>query len=106
MTEPPSPPVRLQSQRRRLLRFLSTEPMSARELSHAAGLSERDVYDHLQHLRKTLRKQACQLIVSPAACLDCHYTFRKRERLTRPGKCPICRSTHLSEPHFCLAGSQ
>jgi predicted Zn-ribbon and HTH transcriptional regulator len=102
MSEPLPPPDRLQSDRERLQQVLSADPSSARALSQAAGLSERDVLDHLQHLQKSLKIHNRRLLVTPAACLDCQFVFQKRARLTRPGKCPVCRSTHLCEPLFSL----
>jgi predicted Zn-ribbon and HTH transcriptional regulator len=44
-------------------------------------------------------------VVTPATCRDCHFVFHKRTRLTRPGKCPLCRSTRLSEPMFSLTST-
>lgn len=90
--------------RERLVQALSKEPVSARALSKAVSLTEREVVAHLQHLQKTLKTQNRRLILTPATCLDCQFVFQKRERLTRPGKCPVCRSTHLSEPLFSLDG--
>ena len=102
MSEPRPPHDRRQSDREHLLQFLSAEPLAARALSRAAGLSEREVLDHLQHLQKSLKIHNRRLLVTPAACIDCQFVFQKRARLTRPGKCPVCRSTHLCEPLFSL----
>lgn len=38
----------------------------------------------------------------PAQCLGCGFIFSKRERLTRPGKCPVCRHGQISEPLFAV----
>ena len=100
MSEPYPPPGRLKSDRDRLLQSLSAEPRSVRTLSRAAGLSEREVLAHLHHLQKSLKAQGRRLLVEPAVCLDCRFVFHKRTRLSRPGKCPVCRSTHLSDPLF------
>jgi predicted Zn-ribbon and HTH transcriptional regulator len=102
VTEPFPPPERAETAREELLRALSSTPATARCLSQAAGLSEKEVFHHLAHLQKSLKAQHRRLKVTPAACLDCQYVFQKRDRLTRPGKCPICRSTHLSEPLFSI----
>lgn len=99
----PSPPERALSDRERLQQQLSAEPLSVRSLSQSAGLAERDVLDHLQHLQKSMKIKRRRLVVTPAACLDCAFTFHKRERLARPGKCPVCRSTRISEPLFAVA---
>ncbi len=103
MPEPHPPPERRQSDRERLQQFLTAEPQPARALSQAAGLPERDVLEHLQHLQKSLKTHKRRLVITPATCLDCQFVFHKRTRLARPGKCPVCRSTHLSEPLFALA---
>ncbi len=102
MADPFVPAEKEATPRESLLRALSTAPQTARDLSQGVGLSENDVFHHLEHLRKTLKTQNRRLLVTPASCLDCDYIFQKRDRLTRPGKCPVCRSTHLSEPLFSL----
>ena len=81
---------------------LGAEPLSARELSQKTGLAEREVVSHLRFLQKSLKHGAQRLQMTPPRCLDCGFVFHKRERLTRPGRCPVCRSTHLSEPLFSL----
>ena len=85
-----------------ILQALGADPVSARDLSQRIGLSEREVTGHLRHLQKSLKKSARRLHLTPPRCLDCAFVFRKRERLTRPGRCPVCRSTHLSDPLFSL----
>jgi len=96
------PPQQQQTARERLEQALQQGPATARELSQQVGVSEREIPSHLEHLKKSLRSRKQRLTLTPAACLDCHFTFSKRERLSRPGKCPVCRSTHLSEPLFSL----
>lgn len=104
MTNEPAPPAAAeQTSRERLLQALSAEPVSVRVLSQQAQLTERDVIAHLEHLQKSLKTQRRRLLLTPASCQDCQFVFHKRDRLTRPGKCPVCRSTHVSEPLFSLA---
>ncbi|MEW5774665.1 MAG: transcriptional regulator [Thermodesulfobacteriota bacterium] len=76
--------------------------LSAREISQRIGLSERQVYDALEHLARSARGRRERLRVTPAACMDCGFTFAKRERLTKPSRCPTCRSTHIEPPRFRL----
>jgi predicted Zn-ribbon and HTH transcriptional regulator len=59
------------------------------------------VEDHLLHLRKTLKNR---LKVSPARCRQCGYTFKDRQRLDSPGRCPRCRRELVEGPWFCVAG--
>ncbi len=88
--------------RHAILVLLSGEPLSAMEISGGVGIPERDVYGHLEHVRKTLRSAGRQLVVTPSQCLECGFVFHKRERLTKPGKCPVCGKGHIREPLFSL----
>lgn len=85
-----------------LLELLRGEPQSARGLSRALGIAEREVLDHLSHIQRSLARSHETLVVEPASCLVCGYTFRQRTRLSRPTRCPECRSTHLSAPRYCI----
>jgi transcriptional regulator len=73
--------------------------MSARGLAEELGLREKDVVEHLEHLRRS----HVTLAVTPAACRECGFVFRKRERFGRPSRCPVCRSEQINEPVFEVA---
>lgn len=105
MPRDPSPPPkdRRSTPRQELLARLGEGTFSARELSAAVGLPEKDVYAHLTHLRKSLRRSPRRLQVTPPACRKCGFVFEKRSRLTRPSRCPVCRGESISEALFSLA---
>ncbi len=95
---------RTRTLRQAIVEYLNANPqVTAREISSAVGLPEKAVCAHLLHLQKSLRAQNLRLLIIPAKCLDCGFAFRKRERLNRPSKCPVCRSTHLNEPRYSLS---
>lgn len=75
-------------------------PASAKEISALVGLSEKEVLDHLVHIQRSGRTRDESLEVTPAVCKSCGFVFRKRERLTRPTRCPMCRGERISEPLF------
>ncbi len=86
--------------RQELIDLLREEAMTARDLSQAAGVSEKDVYRHLVHIQKSMAGLKGRLLVTPSSCLTCGFTFTKRSRLTKPGKCPRCRDTRIASPVF------
>ena len=100
---PPTPPARALTVREALRRALVEGPATARDLSVAVGIRERDVEGHLAHLGRSLEARGERLVVEPARCLACDYVFRTRERLTRPSACPRCRSTRIDPPAFRVA---
>jgi len=102
MKEAVVPEERYETLRRRIVGILKEEPLSGKDLSVSLRIPERDVYEHLEHIRKTMNKGAYRLAVEPARCEKCGFVFRKRGRLKKPGKCPICRSESLQEPLFSV----
>jgi predicted Zn-ribbon and HTH transcriptional regulator len=98
---PPVPPAREATVRRQIEALLRGEPQSAREISAAVGIPEKEVGAHLEHLRQSLRGSG-RLRVHPAACKSCGFLFSKRERLNRPGRCPACRSQSIAVPRFII----
>ena len=88
--------------RRVIGELISTEPLSAREISGRAHLTEKDVYSHLEHIRHSLHAGDSQLEVTPAECQSCGFVFSKRDRLAPPGKCPLCRCETIFEPLFAI----
>lgn len=101
MPDPKSPPERDKTPRQAILEVMTDTPMSAHEISGLAGVSEKDVYEHLLHLRVS-KKGRGGISVVPAKCRKCGYDFVKRERLTKPGRCPKCKEKRIAAPKFYL----
>jgi len=83
---------------------LEQGPLSARDLSGLVGIPEKEVAGHLEHIRASLHRTSRRFVVLPAECAKCGFVFDKRERLTRPSRCPVCKSESLHAPLFSLAG--
>ncbi|MFO7981950.1 MAG: transcriptional regulator [Desulfuromonadales bacterium] len=98
--KPPVPSSRQTTIRRQIQDVLEQETLSARDISAAVGIPEKDVYGHLEHLQRSLQRENRRLDVTPAQCRKCGFVFTKRNRLSRPGKCPICRGESIEEPLF------
>ena len=88
--------------RQEIIDTLHTRPMNVREISQTIGIPEKDVYFHLDHIRRSLKSEGRRLIIEPAVCRDCGYSFAKRERITPPGRCPKCRESHIRRPVYSV----
>jgi len=86
------------------MQALNGRTLSALEISAEARVPEKEVYGHLEHIRKSLGEQNRKLVVTPAECLGCGFVFKKRERLTTPGRCPVCHGEHIQESLYSIAG--
>src|SRR5207302_8203956 len=96
------PPERTQTVREALRQELLRGPATARELSERAGLREKDVAAHLEHLERSLKARGERLAVAPASCIACGYSFARRRKLSRPGSCPECGSTRIDPQSFAI----
>ncbi len=103
-TDAPVPRERLETARRQILALISERALSAKEISAGVRIPEKEVFGHLAHLGKSLRREGRRVEVTPAECLACGFVFRKRERLEKPGRCPVCRGESVSEPLFFAPG--
>jgi predicted Zn-ribbon and HTH transcriptional regulator len=83
--------------RRELIDWLLDNPTSVAELARELGVRPREVEEDLHHLLRSLKHQPYRAVVTPAQCRKCGFTFRA-EKLTKPGKCPKCHATWISEP--------
>jgi predicted Zn-ribbon and HTH transcriptional regulator len=97
-----APPDRKETVRRQILSLLSETPLSALQISARAGLPEKEVYAHLPHVKKTVERLGERLLVTPAECNACGFSFRKRERPDKPGRCPLCQGESISPPLFAI----
>lgn len=103
--KPPVPSVKEDTVRHAIMALLAGEAVSALDISREVRIPEREVYGHLEHIQRTLRATGLRLQVVAAVCGECGFVFLKRARLTKPGKCPVCRSEHISAPLFFIGES-
>ena len=96
------PMDRRETVRHEIISLIEGNALSAKEISGSVRVSEKEVYDHLAHIQKTVSKQGDKLKVISAECNKCGFQFKKRERLKKPGKCPVCRSESISAPLFSI----
>jgi hypothetical protein len=79
---------------------LHGRPLTARELSAQVGIPEKQVADHLEHLRRSLAAEGGELVIEPARCLRCEYAFGGRSRPSKPSRCPQCKGERIDPPRF------
>jgi predicted Zn-ribbon and HTH transcriptional regulator len=89
-----------QTLRQRLITLLEEADCDQREISQALRISEKDVPEHLGHIRRSLAAAGRTLAIQPAECLACGFVFKERRRFSRPGRCPRCRESRVALPRF------
>jgi predicted Zn-ribbon and HTH transcriptional regulator len=87
--------------RQSIIFVLKEQAVSAKTISQAVGIREKEVYEHLTHIARS-RSLGGKFVLIPSTCRDCGFIFRKRERLTPPGRCFLCRSEAITPPRFWI----
>jgi len=85
--------------RKGLINLLLDNPLGITDIARHMEVSPKEVEGDMEHLLKSLKHSEHRLIITPAKCLKCGFTFHK-DKFHRPGKCPQCHGTWISEPLF------
>lgn len=88
--------------RHAIIDLLRERPLSALQISTEIRIPVKDVYGHLEHIRRSMHVSGAVLQITPAECRACGFVFAKRDRLTPPSRCPVCRHEAIFEPLFAL----
>ncbi len=86
--------------RNHITELLKSSKLSALDISKIVKIPEKTVFAHLEHIRRSIHKKGLLLKVIPAQCLNCGFVFKKRDKINKPTRCPVCRSEHIGEPLF------
>jgi len=88
--------------RQSIVDLLCRGEFSAREVSQALGIREKEVFDHLGHIGRSVARRNKRLIVCPARCLQCAFVFVARGSYRKPGRCPVCKGEHIQDPRYTV----
>lgn len=102
--KPSVPRTARETVRHAVIDLLRQQTVSAKDISALVHIEEKEVYGHLEHIRLSIHAVGWRLEVIPAECKKCGFVFAKRNRLTPPGKCPVCRHEAIFEPLFTISG--
>ena len=87
--------------RKDLIALLSHQTQSVSAIARDLGLKRGDVEEALRHAIRSAEAAGYRIRVVPARCRVCGFTFDER-KLSKPSRCPACRSTRLFEPQISL----
>jgi len=90
--------------RRDLIPCLVERQWSLRELAELMEVKPREAQEAMEHLLASLKHMPYRVEFVPARCRKCGFRFDST-KLTRPSKCPRCRSRWIAEPRIGLQPS-
>ncbi|MWV64370.1 transcriptional regulator [Halorubrum sp. JWXQ-INN 858] len=90
----------METTRQRVADRLREDPATASELGEWLSLPTPVVYDHLQHVSRSVDGDET-FLVAPPECRDCGFD-RFDDPVNEPSRCPECRSERIAEPTFLI----
>ena len=91
-----------QTRRKEIIELLEQQKMTSRQIADFFKVDVPTVLEDLKHISQTLKPLHKKLKEQPAVCNSCGFVFSSREKLSRPSKCPRCRSEDITEPLFWI----
>ena len=88
-----------QTIRQQITAEIEKAPMTARDLSKAIRIPEKEAIAHMEHVAKSLHPPK-RLIIVPPVCNKCGFVFKDRKRFSSPSRCPECRHEGIQPPAF------
>ncbi|MHC1725781.1 MAG: transcriptional regulator [Syntrophobacteraceae bacterium] len=88
--------------RQNIISLLTEGEQGAKSISKIIRISEKEVYEHLEHIGRSLKSQKMKLKIIPALCLECGFKFEARNRFSSPGRCPKCKGEHIQDPKYVI----
>ncbi|WP_459878306.1 transcriptional regulator [Halorubrum gandharaense] len=86
--------------RQRIADRLREEPSTASALAEALSLPTPVVYDHLEHVSKSVGGDE-EFLVAPPECRECGFDGFD-DPVNYPSRCPECKSERIEEPAFVI----
>jgi len=84
--------------RRQLIQeMLEAKACTLKEISAMFGITVKHAEEEVMHVVKTSKQH---FDIAHAKCVKCKFIFSKRDRLTKPSRCPKCKSERITQPAF------
>ncbi|AZQ14050.1 MULTISPECIES: transcriptional regulator [Halorubrum] len=90
----------METTRQRIADTLREGPATASDLGAALSLPTPVVYDHVEHVSRSVDGDA-ELLVAPPECRDCGFDGFD-DPINEPSRCPECKSERIEEPAFVI----
>jgi len=86
------------TRRQQIIEILETQKSTAQHLANTFETTLNDILEDLEHIEKSIKPRKLKII--PAYCKSCNFVFKERSKVSKPSKCPRCRSEWVEVQTF------
>ena len=86
------------TRRQQIIEILQQNKQTAQQLANTFQVKLQDIIEDLQHIEKSIKPK--KLKITPAYCRNCNFVFKERSKISKPSKCPRCKSEWIEAQMF------
>ena len=88
------------TRRQQIIEILQQNKQTAQQLANYFQTELKDIVEDLTHIGKSIKPK--KLKINPAFCKSCNFVFKERNKISKPSKCPRCRSEWIEAQMFWI----
>lgn len=88
------------TRREKIIEMLQQQKYTAQHMANFFETTLKEILEDLAHIGKSIKPKKLKTI--PAYCKSCNFIFREREKVSKPSKCPKCRSEWIEAQMFWI----
>lgn len=88
------------TRRRQIIEILQQNKQSAQQLANYFQTELKSILEDLEYIDKSIKPK--KLKTEPAYCKSCNFIFKERSKISRPSKCPRCKSEWIEAQLFSI----
>jgi len=86
------------TRRQQIIEILEQQKQTAQQLANYFQVQLKDIIEDLEHIKKSINPKKLETI--HAYCKHCNFVFKERLRVSKPSKCPKCKSEWIEAQMF------
>ncbi len=107
------------TRRQQIIEILQQNKQTAQQLTKYFQCELRDIIEDLEHIEMSVNRKASsdharkslifdksikekELKTKPAYCKSCNFVFKERSKISKPSKCPRCKSEWIEAQMFWI----
>ena len=88
------------TRRQQIIEILQQNRQTAQQLANYFQCTLKEIIEDLQHIDKSIKPK--KLKINPAYCKSCNFIFKERSKISKPSKCPRCKSEWIEAQMFLI----
>ena len=88
------------TRRQQITGILEQQKQTAQQLANYFQCELKDILEDLQHIEKSVKPK--KLKIAHAYCKSCSFVFKERSKVSKPSKCPRCKSEWIEAQMFWI----